>query len=58
MNWFRHIPRRREESRLTPHHSSPMSDKLWQEVEDNRQKLEEHRQQIKEEQKDGKFHRR
>jgi hypothetical protein len=35
-----------------------MSDKLWQEVEDNRQKLEEHRQQIKEEQKDGKFHRR
>jgi hypothetical protein len=56
MSWFKRIPHRREESRRVPHHTSPMSQDLMREIEDNHKKLEEHRKTMKEIQH-GKLHR-
>ena len=46
MSWFRHIPRRREETRRYPDHTSAIADEpdeLQCEIEQNREQLRQHR---------------
>lgn len=58
MSWFRHLPRRREETKRQPYHSSPMADVLEREIAANRAQLQQHRDTQHKEHEDGKLHRR